>query len=76
MPRKYNVEGTKSFLIAAIILLVLGLWHIKDGWFPSPEVMEKHVPGTDDTYYLYNKVTGVILTVAAAICGYVHRVVK
>lgn len=75
MARKYNVEGTKSFLIAAAILLAIGVWHIRDGWFPAAATLEKHPPGTD-TFYLYNRVTGVILTIAAAICGYIHRIVK
>ena len=65
MARKYNVEGTKNFLIAAIILLVLGLWHIKDGWITP---LEGHV--------LYNQITGVVLTIAGLICGYIHKVVK
>jgi multidrug resistance efflux pump len=42
MARKYRVEGTKDFLYWAIALFALGLWAVKDGWFPSESVREKH----------------------------------
>lgn len=42
MARRYTVEGTNDFLIAAVCLLGLGIWAVKDGWFPSPKVLEKH----------------------------------
>ncbi len=42
MARRYKVEGTSDFLIAAVVLAGLGVWAIKDGWFPSPKVLEKH----------------------------------
>ena len=42
MARRYKVEGTSDFLIAAVVLAGLGIWSIKDGWFPSPKVLERH----------------------------------
>lgn len=43
MARKYkNVQGTNDFLIAAIGLTLLGLWAVRDAWFPTPKVLEKH----------------------------------
>jgi multidrug resistance efflux pump len=43
MARKYkNVRGTNDFLIAAIGLTLLGLWAVRDGWFPTPKTLEKH----------------------------------
>lgn len=42
MARKYRVEGTKDFLYAAIVLFALGAWAVRDGWFPSESVLEKH----------------------------------
>lgn len=35
MARRYEVEGTKSYLIAAWVLAALSLWHIIDGWVPQ-----------------------------------------
>jgi len=73
--RKYKVEGTKSYLVASIVLFLLSIWFIHDGWFPSEAVLEKHPPGTD-TYYQFNRITGVGLFIFAAICAYIHQVVK
>jgi multidrug resistance efflux pump len=40
--RKYNVKGIKDFIVLAGIFFFLGLWAVKDAWFPSPGVLEKH----------------------------------
>ncbi len=40
--RKYNVKGAKDFLVLAIIFFFVGLWAIKDAWFPSEKVLKKH----------------------------------
>ncbi len=40
--RRYDLEGSNDFLIAAVVLFGLGLWAIKDGWFPSERVLERH----------------------------------
>jgi multidrug resistance efflux pump len=43
MARKYkNVQGTNDFLVAAIGLTLLGLWAVRDAWFPTPKILEKH----------------------------------
>ncbi len=42
MARTYKVEGTKDFLIWSVVLLGLGLWSLRDGWFPTARVLEKH----------------------------------
>jgi multidrug resistance efflux pump len=53
--RTYQVKGTKDFLVLALIFFFLGLWAVKDGWYPSPKVLKKHplemavsfeIPGT------------------------------
>lgn len=40
--RKYNIKGTKDFIVFAGIFFFLCLWAVKDAWFPSPKVLEKH----------------------------------
>ncbi|MCF7817111.1 MAG: hypothetical protein K9M54_04450 [Kiritimatiellales bacterium] len=40
--RKYNVKGTKDFIVLAGIFFFLCLWSIKDAWYPAPKVVEKH----------------------------------
>ena len=42
MARRFNVQGTNDFLVWAVVLLALGLWCVKDGWFPSQTVLDKH----------------------------------
>ncbi|TAN36313.1 MAG: hypothetical protein EPN23_08695 [Verrucomicrobia bacterium] len=42
MARKFNVPGTSDFLVWAVILLALGAWCVKDGWFPSEATLKKH----------------------------------
>ncbi len=75
MARKYHVEGTKSFLIAAIVLLVVGAWFVWDGWFPRDSVVEKH-PLETDSFYIFNQSVAILLLGSAVVCGYIHHVVK
>ena len=76
MARKYEVEGTKNFLIWAILLLLLGLWCVKDGWFPSETVAAKHPPEEDRGFYLFNQTLAVLCLVGSVVCTYIHYVVK
>lgn len=40
--RRYDVKGTNDFLIAAVVLAGLSAWAVKDGWFPSARVLQRH----------------------------------
>jgi len=40
--RRYNVKGSKDFIVLAGIFFFLCLWAIKDAWYPSPKTLEKH----------------------------------
>jgi multidrug resistance efflux pump len=50
MARQYRVEGTNDFLYVAIVLLALGVWSVKDGWFPSQRVLTKHPRTTEASF--------------------------
>jgi len=76
MARKYRVEGTKTFLVWSIGLLLLGLWAVKDGWFPAESVLAKHPPAEDASFYLFNKSLAVLSLIGSAVCGYIHMVVR
>lgn len=83
MPRRYEVEGTKAYLIAAAVCAALSLWHIIDGWVPQGRWLEKYPEFPSTWYdfrlyefYAYNRWTGVILAIAAAVSAYIHKVVK
>jgi hypothetical protein len=80
MARKFHVEGTKTFIVLAIGLFVLGLMCLKDGWFPSELVQQKHPMwnemGQRDHFYTFNRSLSVLSLIGSAICAYVHRVVR
>lgn len=40
--RKYNVKGSKDFIVLAGISFFFCLWSVKDAWFTAPKVLEKH----------------------------------
>jgi multidrug resistance efflux pump len=40
--RRYNIKGTRDFIVLAGIFFFLCLWSIKDAWYPAPKVLEKH----------------------------------
>ena len=40
--RNYKVKGTNDFLVLSAIFFLLCLWAIKDAWFPSEKVLQKH----------------------------------
>jgi biotin carboxyl carrier protein len=42
MARRFKVEGTRDYLYWAIALFGLCLWAVRDGWFPTRTVLEKH----------------------------------
>jgi len=76
MARKYHVEGTKTFLIWSIVLLLLGLWAVKDGWFPSASKLAEHPLAKDTGFYLFNKSLAVMSLIGSAVCGYIHLLVR
>jgi multidrug resistance efflux pump len=39
---RFNIKGTKDFLVAAVFCGFLCIWSIRDAWFPSEKVLKKH----------------------------------
>lgn len=39
---RFNVKGTKDFLVMAVFCGFVCLWSIRDAWFPTEKVLEKH----------------------------------
>jgi len=37
-----RIKGTKDFLVMAVACAFLCLWSIRDAWFPTKKVLEKH----------------------------------
>ncbi len=76
MPRIFNVQGTKSFYYWGLFLLALGLWAVKDGWFPSEEKITSKTLEELANFQLFNKTLAIISLSGSAVCGYIHKVVK
>jgi hypothetical protein len=76
LTRRYKVEGTKAFYYWALFLLGLGLWCLKDGWFPSAAIIKNHGQPSWDHFYTFNRSLAIISLAASAVCAYVHRLVK
>jgi hypothetical protein len=76
MARRYDVEGSRQFLIWAIVLLVIGLWCVKDGWFTSDAVRAAKTAHELKNYLLFNKSLAVLMLLGSAVCGYIHSVVR
>lgn len=76
MARKYNVEGTKTFLYWSLGLLALGLWCVKDGWFPAPSKEAAKTAQEFANFILFNKSLAILCLAGAAVCAYIHKVVK
>jgi len=41
---RFNIHGTKDFLVAAVFCAFLCIWSIRDAWFPTEKVLKKHPP--------------------------------
>ncbi len=39
---RFNIHGTKDFLVAAVFCGFLCIWSIRDAWFPTEKVLKKH----------------------------------
>jgi len=37
-----RIKGTKDFLVMAVFCAFLCLWSVRDAWFPTKKVLEKH----------------------------------
>lgn len=58
---------SKELLLIAAGLLLYGLWCIKDGWFPSPSVLQRHPPGAELSFSVPGRVEKVFAVVGAQV---------
>jgi len=83
MPRQYEVEGTKTYLVVAVLAALISVWHMFDGWVPQQRWLDKYPEFPTSWYdlslrefYAYNRWTAIISAIVAAVCAYIHKVVK
>lgn len=53
---RYNIKGTKDFLVMAVFCGFMCVWAIRDAWFPTKKVLERHPLGIPLSF----KVDGVL----------------
>lgn len=80
MARQYDVEGTKTFLVWSVVLALLCLWAIRDGWFPTESKITAHGPAHDPLpghhFYIFNRSLAYLSGLGAIACGIIHKFVK
>lgn len=76
--RRYDVKGTREYLIWSIGLALLCLWAVRDGWFPTEAKIEQHGPPEEplDSFYIFNQSLAVLSGVGAVVCAVIHRYVR
>lgn len=40
--KRFNIKGTKDFLVVAVFCGFLCAWSIRDAWFPTEKILKKH----------------------------------
>jgi len=56
---RVNFWAVFYFSLWTVPMLILCIWSIRDGWFPSEKILLKH-PYPADTFYAFNKTLSVI----------------
>ena len=54
-----KIKGTKDFLVLAVACIFICLWAIRDAWFPTEKILEKHPL----SYPVTVSVSGVVQTI-------------
>ncbi|HMP76751.1 MAG TPA: hypothetical protein PKE12_10710 [Kiritimatiellia bacterium] len=76
MGKRFKVKGTDTFFYWAVGLLALGLWCVKDGWFPSQMKIDSKTADELKNFVLFNKSLAYICLPVSAVCAYIHRIVR
>lgn len=58
--QRFNIKGTKDFLVAAVFCGFLCAWSIRDAWFPTEKILKKHPREIPVSF----KVSGVLKQIA------------
>jgi multidrug resistance efflux pump len=66
---RFNIKGTKDFLVMAVFCAFLGIWSIRDAWFPAEKVLKKHPPEIAAAFSLSGAVKSIPVQVGQEIAG-------
>ncbi len=75
MDKLKDLDAFKFYMIVAVILAVVSVWHIYDGWVPQERWLERYPDFPEAwndfglyAFYSYNRWTGIILGIASMVC--------
>lgn len=66
---RFNIHGTKDFLVMAVFCGFLCIWSIRDAWFPSQKVLKKHPPEIPVAFKMSGVVKDIPVKVGQEIAG-------
>ncbi len=67
--KRFNIHGTKDFLVMAVFCAFLCIWSIRDAWFPSQKVLKKHPPEIPVAFKMSGVVKDIPVKVGQEIAG-------
>lgn len=66
---RFKIKGTKDFLVMAVFCAFLGIWSVRDAWFPTEKVLKKHPPEIAVAFSLSGAVKTIHVQVGQEISG-------
>jgi multidrug resistance efflux pump len=66
---RYNIKGTKDFLVATVVCVFLCLWAVRDAWLPTDKILKKHPQSFTVTAPLSGRIKSVAVKADAVVGG-------
>lgn len=66
---RFNIKGTKDFLVLAVFCGFLCIWSIRDAWFPTAKILKKHPLEVPVAFQVHGIVKEIPVRVGQAVGG-------
>ncbi|MGE4488095.1 MAG: hypothetical protein AB7E95_00960 [Kiritimatiellales bacterium] len=66
---RFNIKGTKDFLVMAVFCGFVCIWSIRDAWFPTQKIREKHPQEIDVAFEVPGVIQHISVEVGQEIAG-------
>lgn len=70
--KKKKVRGNNDYFYWSIGLFLLGLWAIRDGWFPTENTIASKTEIELARFVVFNKSLAWVSMIASAVLGVIH----
>ncbi|HMP73720.1 MAG TPA: hypothetical protein PKE55_10700 [Kiritimatiellia bacterium] len=70
--KKKKVKPNNEFLYWSIAMFLLGLWALRDGWFPTQNTIASKTEIELARFVLFNKSLTYVSMLASAVLGVIH----